>query len=57
MSSSSGQNFKVCVRVRPPLTRERIPGCHFRPIVKVSGNNKSVAIMEYLGAEVTEKER
>ena len=55
--SSGGQNFKVVIRVRPPLKRELVSGCQFRPVVRVSGNGKSCAIMEYLGAEVTEKER
>ena len=55
--SSASQNFKVVIRVRPPLKRELVSGCQFRPVVRVSANGKSCAIMEYLGAEVTEKER
>ena len=55
--SSGNQNFKVVIRVRPPLKRELVSGCQFRPVVRVSANGKSCAIMEYLGAEVTEKER
>jgi Kinesin motor domain len=31
--SSSNDNFKVVIRVRPPLPRERIDGCEFRSIV------------------------
>lgn len=41
-------NFQVVIRVRPPLPRERSHGV-FRPVVQVSPDNKSVAIMEYLG--------
>ena len=55
--SSGSQNLKVVIRVRPPLKRELVSGCQFRPVVRVSANGKSCAIMEYLGAEVTEKER
>lgn len=43
--------------MRPPLHREKVAGCQFRPIVQVAQNNKSVSIMEYLGAEITEKEK
>ena len=43
--------------MRPPLPREKVQGVQFRSIVRVGQNNKSCAIMEYLGAEVTEKER
>lgn len=56
-TSSVSQNFKVVIRVRPPLPRERVQGCQFRPVIKVSSNSKTCAIMEYLGAEVTERER
>jgi len=55
--SSSNENFKVVIRVRPPLPRERTEGCEFRSIVQVTPDNKSCAIMEYLGAEVNEHER
>ena len=54
-SSASG-NFKVVIRVRPPLPRER-HGSLFRPIVEVSPDNRSVGIMEYLGQEVDDRER
>jgi hypothetical protein len=43
--------------MRPPLQRERQDGCEFRSIVNVSQDNKSCAIMEYLGAEVNEREK
>lgn len=55
--SSSNDNFKVVIRVRPPLPRERTDGCEFRSIVQVQPENKSCAIMEYLGAEVNESDR
>ena len=56
-NGSTNQNFKVVIRVRPPLQREKIQGCQFRPVVQVASHNKSCSIMEYLGAEVNEKER
>ena len=52
----SNDNFKVVIRLRPPLPRECIEGCEFRPIVSVA-QNKTCSIMEYLGAEVNEQER
>lgn len=55
--SGSNDNFKVVIRLRPPLPREQKEGCEFRSIVSVSGDNKSCAIMEYLGAEVNEYEK
>jgi hypothetical protein len=39
------------------LPREKTAGCEFRSITNVSSDNKSCAIMEYLGAEVNELER
>lgn len=54
--ASVSSNFQVVIRVRPPLQRERSHGV-FRPVVQVSPDNKSVAIMEYLGQEVDERER
>lgn len=53
----SNDNFKVVIRVRPPLPREQVDGCEFRSIVQVAPNNKTCSIMEYLGAEVNEQER
>ncbi len=56
-TSGGNDNFKVVIRVRPPLPRETRDDCEFRGIVSVSPDNKSCAIMEYLGAEVGEQER
>jgi kinesin family protein 3/17 len=56
-NASSNDNFKVVIRVRPPLARETRDDVEFRGIVNVSPDNKSCAIMEYLGAEVGELER
>jgi|LauGreDrversion4_2_1035121.scaffolds.fasta_scaffold582194_1 hypothetical protein len=56
-SGGSNDNFKVVIRVRPPLPREQRDDCEFRGIVSVSPDSKSCAIMEYLGAEVGEQER
>jgi hypothetical protein len=47
----------VVIRLRPPLERELDSHCQFRPIVSVSPDNRSCAIMEYLGAEVNESEK
>lgn len=55
--SGSNENFKVVIRVRPPLPREQKDDVEFRGIVNVSQDSKSCAIMEYLGAEVGEYER
>ena len=57
MGTSSNENFKVVIRVRPPLPREHTDGLEFRSIVNVSTDNHSCAIMEYLGAEVNEREK
>ena len=50
-------NFKVVIRVRPPLQREQIESCQFRSIVNINNDSKSISIMEYLGAEVSEAEK
>ena len=55
--SPNSDNMKVVIRVRPPLQRECVSGCEFRPVVKVGMDNKTCQIMQYLGAEVNEKER
>jgi len=59
-------NFKVVVRVRPPLKRELPPKgekdddglvLKFQPITEVSPDSKTLVLLEYLGQEVTEKGR
>ena len=59
-------NFKVVVRVRPPLKREmpnkselddRGQALKFYPITDISENSKFITLLEYLGSEVTEKLR
>jgi hypothetical protein len=49
-------NFKVVIRVRPPLPRER-HGNFFFPVVNVGGDNRSCAIMEYFGREIDDREK
>ena len=59
-------NFKVVVRVRPPLKRE-MPGktekdefgkqLNFLPVTQISDNNRHCTLLEYLGQECTEKGR
>ncbi len=50
-SSKIEKNFKVVVRVRPPLETEMDPMIPFSPVVEVNSDSKSLAILEYLGAE------
>ena len=59
-------NFKVVVRVRPPLKREmpskserddRGQALRFYPITQISESSKYITLLEYLGSEVTEKGR
>jgi len=54
---SSNDNMKVVIRVRPPLARECTEQVEFRSVVAVNPDSKSCQIMEYLGAEVNERER
>jgi len=58
-TKQDASNFKVVIRLRPPLARECPHGKfeHFASIVQVSPDSKSCAIMEYLGAEIEERER
>lgn len=58
-SSKHGKddNFKVIIRVRPPLPREQDSHVPFRSCLHISPENKSVSLMEYMGAEVDEAER
>ncbi len=53
----SNDNFKVIIRLRPPLPRERADNCDFQSIIQVHPDSKSCSIMEYLGAEVNDGER
>ena len=59
-------NFKVVVRVRPPLKREMPPKgdkdadgltVKFKPITEISNEASTITLLEYLGQEVTEKGR
>jgi len=49
-------NFKVAIRVRPPLSREIDSTFGFSPIVEVF-ENKQVCIVEYMGAASNDMER
>jgi kinesin family protein 3/17 len=51
------ENFKVMVRVRPPLAREIDPTYGFASVINVSQDHKRVSIMEYLGAAANDLER
>ena len=59
-------NFKVVVRVRPPLKRELPPkgekdedglSVKFKSVAEISLDNRQLTLLEYLGQEVTEKGR
>ena len=52
--SGSNQNFRVVIRVRPPLQREMNDNLDFMPITQITTDHKSCVIQEYLGAEITE---
>jgi len=52
-------NFRVVVRVRPPLERE-IPKdtmVEFMPVSHISEDHKVCSMQEYLGGELTEDGR
>ena len=50
--SGSNQNFRVVIRVRPPLQREMNENLDFMPITQITTDHKSCVIQEYLGAEI-----
>ena len=53
----SRENFKVVIRLRPPLPREIDPVYGFSGIVEVSEDKKQVCIEEYLGAASNDMDR
>lgn len=53
----SSNNFKVVIRVRPPLSREVPPNVPFQSSLQISGDHKVCTAIEYLGAETEELER
>lgn len=55
--TSNNDNLKVIIRVRPALPREMEDNLPFRSVVLITNENKSCNLVEYLGAEMTEKER
>lgn len=56
-NSHPSDNLKVVIRVRPALPREIEENLPFRSIVLISNESKSCNLVEYLGAELSEKER
>ena len=44
------------MRLRPPLQREK-QGNFFLPIMQVGFENRNIAVMEYFGREVDDRER
>ena len=65
-SSTSNQNFRVVVRVRPHLKRELPPKgekdedgllVKFKPITEIQEDGKVLTLLEYIGQEVSEKGR
>jgi hypothetical protein len=64
VEKGNDNNFKVLVRVRPPLPREMPAnferGGHlldFSPVAAITEDHKACILQEYLGAEITEKGR
>lgn len=57
LQSDQRENFKVVIRIRPPLPREIDPTFGFASIVYVSPDKKSLSIQEYLGAATNDIER
>jgi kinesin family protein 3/17 len=57
VSSDNRENFKVVIRVRPPLPREIDSYYGFSPIVSVSPDHKQISVLEYLGAASNDMER
>ena len=55
--NNTSDNLKVVIRVRPALPREIEENLPFRSIVLLSNESKSINLVEYLGAELYEKER
>lgn len=53
-ANSTSNNFKVVIRVRPPLPRE-MQGNYFLPVVQVGQDSRSVSIMEYFGREIEDR--
>lgn len=49
-------NFKVVIRLRPPLNREK-QGNFFFPVLQVGPDSRSIAIMEYFGRELEDQAR
>jgi hypothetical protein len=56
-ASNTNQNFKVVVRLRPPLPREKQGGNFFFPVMQVHPDNRAISVMEYFGREVDDRER
>jgi kinesin family protein 3/17 len=54
---TSNNNFKVVIRVRPPLQRELINQTNFESVCQVSSDGTSITISEYLGGEIDEELR
>jgi kinesin family protein 3/17 len=50
-------NIHVMIRVRPPLQREMEENLPFRSIVMINNENKTCSLVEYIGAEISERER
>ena len=56
-STPSNSNFKVVIRIRPPLPRELGMASTLESIYKVTQDSKAITITEYLGAEYDEMSR
>ena len=56
-SQNTTDNMRVAIRIRPALTREMEKGIPFRSIALTNKENKSVSLVEYIGAELDEAGR
>jgi kinesin family protein 3/17 len=52
----TNENFKVVVRVRPPLQREVVEG-RFISTVQVSPDNKMICLYEYYNIDLVDPEQ
>ncbi len=55
--SQGNGNFRVVIRIRPPLPREVSPVAPFQGALQVAGDHRVCTAVEYLGAETEDMER
>ncbi|CAG9326634.1 unnamed protein product [Blepharisma stoltei] len=55
--NSEKENFKVAIRVRPPLEREIDPAYGFSSIAKVGNDQNTITLLDYLGSATNDMAR